>query len=288
MAITREEFEQIRGFIQEFSGITLGDDKEYLVETRLTSIMVQHGCQTYSELYRKLRTDSGALRNKVIDAMTTNETLWFRDDSLFSAIEGDLVPWLIERASRNKVRIWSAACSTGQEPYSIAMLLDRALERKPSVPASRFEIVATDLSPSALFIAGKACYSQLALSRGMREDFKRRYFTKQGPSYELVPKIRSMVSFRQFNLVESFALLGKFDLILCRNVLIYFSEDIKRNIYAKLVNSLHPDGMLSIGSSESPRGITDVFSQAMVGRAALYQPNRMASRGNRISSRMKA
>jgi len=204
------------------------------------------------------------------------------------ALERDVVPWLVERASRGKVRIWSAACSTGQEPYSVAMLLDRALERKPSLSASRFEILATDLSPSALYIAGTGRYSQLALSRGMRDDFKNRYFTKRGPTYELVPKIRSMVSFKQFNLVDSFSLLGKFDLILCRNVLIYFSEEIKRNVYAKLVSSLHPDGMLSIGSSESPRGITDAFSQALIGRAALYRPNRGAGGRSGIGSVLEA
>lgn len=288
MAITREEFHQIRDFLQEVSGIALGNDKEYLVETRLTTIMVQNGCTTFTDLYRKLRSDTGPLRNKVIDAMTTNETLWFRDDSLYSALEQDVVPWLVERAARSKVRLWSAACSTGQEPYSVAMLIDRALERKPSIPASRFEIVATDLSPSALFIAKTAHYSQLALSRGMRADFKDRYFTKQGLSYELVPKIRSMVTFRQFNLVDSFALLGKFDFILCRNVLIYFSEETKRNIYTKLASSLHPDGMLSIGSSESPRGITDAFSQALFGKAALYRLNKGPGSGNTIANRFKA
>jgi chemotaxis protein methyltransferase CheR len=122
----------------------------------------------------------------------------------------------------------------------------------------------------------------------MREDFKHRYFAKQGMTYELSPKIRSMVKFQQFNLVNSFALLGKFDLILCRNVLIYFSDEIKRNVYAKLVNSLHPDGLLSIGSSESPRGVTDALSQALFGKAVLYRPNRGVNTNSSAADRFLA
>ncbi len=276
MAITAKEFQMMKDFLKTHSGIALGDGKEYLLESRLTTLMVQNGCETFAELHRKLQAGAGPLRNKVIDAMTTNETLWFRDDSFFSTIEKDIVPWLIKRAATRKVRIWSAACSTGQEPYSIAMLIDSALGRTRSVSPSRFEILATDLSPSAMFMAVSARYSQLALSRGMRPEFKTRYFHSNGLAFELDQKIRAMVTFKQFNLMDSYSLLGRFDIILCRNVLIYFSDELKKNIYGKLSGSLLPDGMLSLGSSESPRGITDALSSELFGKTTFYRSVRGA------------
>ncbi len=272
MAITEKEFQLMKDYLREHSGITLGDGKEYLLESRLTTLMVQNGCETFTDLHKMLQAGTEPLRVKVIDAMTTNETLWFRDDSFFSVFEKEIVPRLIKRASMGKVRIWSAACSTGQEPYSIAMLIDHALGRSPSVPNTRFEILATDLSPSAIFMATSARYSQLALSRGMRPDFKDRYFNENGLAYELDQKIRAMVTFKQFNLMDSFALLGKFDIILCRNVLIYFSDELKKSIYGKLSTSLLPDGMLALGSSESPRGITDALTSELLAKTAFYRP----------------
>ena len=272
MSITREEFNLLREYIKEQSGIALDYGKEYLIESRLTFLMVQCGCLNFGELYRKLVKDNGNLRNKVIDAITTNETLWFRDDTFFNALADNVVPWLIERARSREVRIWSAACSTGQEPYSIAMLIENAVSKggSGSPPFERFEILATDISPSAIFMAVSARYSHLAISRGMREDFLSRYFNKDGAVYELDKKIRSIVKFKQMNLKDSFMHLGKFDFILCRNVLIYFSDDFKRDIYSKVCMVLQPDGLLAIGASESLSHLTSHFEQSLAGESVLY------------------
>ncbi|MBF0623819.1 MAG: protein-glutamate O-methyltransferase CheR [Magnetococcales bacterium] len=279
MAISREEFDLIRSFVHEHSGIQIGEGKEYLVENRLTVLMVQNGCKDFIELHKKLVADAGPLRAKVVDAMTTNETLWFRDASFFSAVSDFIVPQLMEKAARQpQVRIWSAACSTGQEPYSIAMLLDHARRKsrgQQAPPLEKFQILATDISPSVLVIAAAGRYNQLAISRGMREAFLERYFNKTGTmAYEVDPAIRKLVTFQQFNLKNSFDGLGPFDLILCRNVLIYFSNELKAEIYRKLHARLTPDGLLAIGASESPRGYTSNFEQVMVGGAALFRPKK--------------
>jgi chemotaxis protein methyltransferase CheR len=275
MAISKEEFNLIRQFVHDHSGILINDGKEYLVENRLTILLVQNGCDSFLQLHQKLQTDSGPLRTKVIDAMTTNETLWFRDDSFFSAMSNSVVPFLVKKATQQgKVRIWSAACSTGQEPYSISMLISEELQKlgPKAPPKSKFEIVATDISPSAIFIASTGRYSQLAISRGMKKQFLEQYFVKKGLAYETKPEIREVVQFKQFNLKDSFASHGQFDLILCRNVMIYFSDTLKREIYNKLHAGLVRDGLLAIGASESPRGFTNAFEQIMIGGSAMFRP----------------
>jgi len=277
MAISREEFDLFRGYIKEQCGIVLEYGKEYLIESRLTVLMVQNGCTNLKELYYKIISDRGELRNKVIDLITINETLWFRDDSFFEVLSNRVVPWLIERARTKKVRIWSAACSTGQEPYSVAMMIDKTLGSK--VDSGRqlqknFEILATDISSSAIFMAVAGRYSQLAISRGMREEYLIRYFKKDGGVYELDKGICSMVRFKHLNLKDNFSQIGLFDLIFCRNVLIYFSDDLKRQIYHKLYNALLPDGILALGASESAKGYTNDFEQFMIGKAILYRPVR--------------
>ena len=174
MAITPEEFQLMRTFLHDHSGILINEGKEYLLENRLVVLLVQHGCETFLELYKKLLVDTGPLRGKVVDAMTTNETLWFRDASFSAALESYVVPELINKAKQGcNVRVWSAACSTGQEPYSLAMLLDDYRKKMgSSIPKSAcFSILGTDLSPSAIAIAQGARYSQLAISRGMLADF---------------------------------------------------------------------------------------------------------------------
>ncbi|MGB0722401.1 MAG: CheR family methyltransferase [Gammaproteobacteria bacterium] len=271
------EFARLRDYIHRHSGIHLGEDKQYLVENRLSPIMALSGCRDFSDLLLKLQTDDGTLRAKVIDAMSTNETLWFRDESLFSALERDIVPELVRRARRRTVRIWSAACSTGQEPYSLAMLIDDALRREVGADPSRFEILGTDLSGTALQLARSGCYSQLALSRGMRPGFRERYFHRDGLSFELDSSIRERVTFRPFNLQEPFSALGriavqKFDLILCRNVLIYFDKKLKGDVYGRLAGVLRDDGLLAIGASESINGVSDAFVRTPYGKGVLYRP----------------
>lgn len=248
---------------------------EYLVENRLMVLLVQNGCNDFLELHQKLLVDKGPLRTKVVDAMTTNETLWFRDASFFNALFDHIIPALVKKGQQKpKIRIWSAACSTGQEPYSIAMLLDDALKKMgPSAPKRDiFSILATDISPTAIRMAKMGRYSQLAISRGMRANFLEQYFNKQGMVHEVIPEIRSMVTFQQFNLKESFAPHGALDFVMCRNVLIYFSDELKKQIYQKIHAGLVKDGLLAIGASESPRGYTSNFNQVMMGGAAMYRP----------------
>ncbi|MBF0177415.1 MAG: protein-glutamate O-methyltransferase CheR, partial [Magnetococcales bacterium] len=281
MTISPQEFDLIRSYVHEHSGIQIAEGKEYLVENRLNVLMVQAGCQDYIQFHAKLQVDAH-LGAKVIDAMTTNETLWFRDASFFSAIADFVVPELLQKGRQQpRVRIWSAACSTGQEPYSIAMLLDHGIRKSSDAtpPLDRFEILATDLSSTALMIAKAGRYSQLAISRGMRQAFLERYFVSQANnlSYEVDSVIRRIVTFRPFNLKESFAELGQFDLILCRNVLIYFSNELKSSIYQKLHASLAPQGLLAIGASESPRGYTSEFDQVVLGGSTLYRPKKTSN-----------
>ncbi|MBF0423974.1 MAG: protein-glutamate O-methyltransferase CheR [Magnetococcales bacterium] len=276
MAISKEEFKLISGFLHEHSGILVGEGKEYLVENRLTVLLVQNGCENFRDLYDKLKKDTGPLRNKVIDAMTTNETLWFRDASFATAVTETVIPALIAKAATHPIRIWSAACSTGQEPYSIAMLLHEGVGNMGAKgpPMAKFKIVGTDISPSAIAIAKAARYSQLAISRGMKPEFLEKYFSKTGMVHEVKPEIRAMVEYKQFNLKDDFSQHGQFDFVMCRNVLIYFNEDLKKEIYQKIHRVLAKDGWMAIGASESPRGYTDAFEQVVVKGAALFRPKR--------------
>ncbi len=273
MAISKEEFDLFRDYIKSKSGITLNYGKEYLVENRLSVLMAQNGCENLKDLYKKISLNGSALGKKVIDAMTTNETLWFRDATFVESVENKIIPWLVKKAQTKTIRIWSAASSTGQEAYSIAMLIDSALTKLGSAApaASRFQIIGTDISPSVIFIAVAGRYSQLAVSRGMRPEFLTRYFKKEGVTYTIDEKLRKMVSFKQLNLTDSFLTMGKFDLILCRYVLIYFDEELKLKICSKFHQALDSESLLSIGATESLRGATD-FSRIMTGRSTLYYP----------------
>ncbi|MBF0193610.1 MAG: protein-glutamate O-methyltransferase CheR [Magnetococcales bacterium] len=271
MAISKEEFNMISEILKEYSGIVVNPGKEYLIENRLNVLLAQNGCENYVQFYKKIKRDL-ALRSKFIDALTTNETLWFRDNSFFGGLTDVVIPQLLEHSKKQKVRIWSAASSTGQEPYSVAMLLDY-VGRKNNIKfdINRFSILGTDISPTALQTAKQARYSKMTLSRGMRDEFLPRYFIKQVTTYEITPNIRNIVTFKPFNLKEHFDSLGKFDLILCRNVLIYFSDDFKRQIFTKMRNTLSKNGYLAIGASESPRGLTTEFKQVRIGQSVMYQ-----------------
>jgi len=235
--------------------------------------MAQSGCANLKDLYKKISLNGNALGKKVIDAMTTNETLWFRDSTFVDAVENKVVPWLVKKAYKQTVRIWSAASSTGQEAYSMAMLIDSALRKAGAgaPPASRFQIIGTDISPSVIFMAVSGKYSQLAVSRGMRPEFLTRYFKKDGVVYSVDEKLRNMVTFKQLNLKDSFLTMGKFDLILCRYVLIYFTDELKLKICSKFHRALQPDSLLTIGATESIHGAKE-FTRILTGKSTLYYP----------------
>ncbi len=260
--------------MHDHSGIAIQSGKEYFVASRLGALLAQNGCQDFSSFFNLLERDAGPLRTQVVDALTTHETLWFRDESFFNALAEEILPRLVEKSrTRSRIRIWSAAAATGQEAYSVAMLLDFVgRKRDPHFNLNKFSILATDISLSSLAIARQGRYNHLAISRGMRSEFLEHYFSREGEIHEVIPTIRQMVQFEPFNLKHDFFTLGTFDLILCRNVLIYFTDDLKREICARMRAALvRPDGYFAIGASESLLGMNVGFQQITIGRAVLYQ-----------------
>jgi len=266
MNISQEEFDLLRSYIQKHCGILVGDEKSYLIESRLAQLVVESGSTDFKQFYIKAKNDSaGALRDKIIDAMTTNETLWFRDGGPWKLLKEVLLPAFIETlASRKKmrIRIWSAACSTGQEPYSIAMLIEDllSLPSAKGVRPEQFEIMATDISPSVLFLAISGRYNQIAISRGLDDLHKNKYFEQKGRVWEIKPFLRKRITFKQFNLQHSFSPLGTFDLVLCRNVAIYFSTEFKKDLFSRIAATLRVNkGCLLLGSTESLIGYSEEF-----------------------------
>jgi chemotaxis protein methyltransferase CheR len=206
--------------------------------------------------------------------MTTNETFWFRDAKPWALMRETILPQLVEAARAkpgSKIRIWSAACSTGQEPYSIAMVIDDVLQsgRYPGVRLEQFEIMATDISPSVLFLANSGRYNQLAMSRGLPENYKAKYFTQQGKIWVVNPSLKSRITFKKFNLQDHPSTLGKFDFVLCRNVAIYFTDQFKRELFRRIHGVLNLPGFFLLGSSESLVGYSTDF-EMKEGQGAIY------------------
>ncbi|WP_341806422.1 protein-glutamate O-methyltransferase CheR [Pseudomaricurvus alcaniphilus] len=253
-------FDAFRQYLRRVSGIALAENKQYLVEVRLRRIMTDMGLGNLTDLVELLQLPgSRALRGQVVDAMTTNETYWFRDQYPFECLRRTLLPELLARADHTPVRIWSAACSTGQEPFSISIAAQESYHS--GADARPVEIVATDLSSRVLGQALAAEYDQLAITRGLDDSQVRDYFQRSddGASWRLKPHLQERVSFRALNLLDSYASLGQFDLIFCRNVLIYFDSDAKQDILRRLHRALKPNGILFLGASEGVANLTDLF-----------------------------
>lgn len=260
-------FGDICRFIEEKCGIVLNEQNAHLLESRMTNIQNATLVKTLEELQYKLCVlrDDATLRI-VIEAITTNETFWFRDKALWVMLEQlFLTDWLnkLQKDKSRKIKIWSAACSYGQEPYSVAMCIMNYLKRHPLSEAqlSDFEIIATDISYGALNIATQGKYDAISMSRGLQESDKEAYFTQEGEMWRLKDSIKAAVSFQQFNLVEDPYRSDAYDLVLFRNVLIYFSENNKKEIYKKIAQSLKVDGSLCIGSSELMEDSQHLFSR---------------------------
>jgi len=254
--ISLEEFRLIRDYIEEHCGIHLTDDKVYLVETRLTTLMVEQGCKAFGDLYQKSLADrTNALRDKIIEAITTNETFWFRDLHPFGILNEVLFKQLaddVQSGRRAKIRIWCSACSTGQEPYSIAMTFLEYMRQYPGLRPEHLEILATDISSTVLFLSKLGRYDSFSMSRGLAEDLKNRYFvTTDNKIWTISNDIKKMVTFKKLNLQESFNHIGKYDIVFCRNILIYFSLEFKQDILKRIANLLRPNGYLFLGASES-------------------------------------
>lgn len=273
--IDSREFQLLRDYIEKHCGIHLDESKTYLVENRLLTLMIENGCKNYAEFYYKAIGDaSNTLRDKIIDAMTTNETLWFRDTSPFKVLQYELLPVFAKEYSagkRNKLRVWSAACSTGQEPYSIGMIIQEFSKTNPAINLSSVEIIATDISPSVLFLAKAARYDSIVISRGLPEDMRNRYFEPSGKVWILKDLIKNMVTFKKLNLQEDFRSLGNLDIVFCRNVLIYFSDDFKKDVLSRIALLLKPSGILFVGASESVSNYSSIFSMLTYERALYYK-----------------
>jgi chemotaxis protein methyltransferase CheR len=268
--VNPQDYEFLRKLLKERSGLDLSADKQYLVESRLVPLARKVGLAGIAELAARMKGGDAQLTTDVVEAMTTNETFFFRDKIPFDHLRDTILPALVQsRASRRTLRIWSAACSTGQEPYSIAMCLK---EKAATLAGWRIEIVGTDLSQEVLEKSKAGIYSQFEVQRGLPIQLLVRYFAQIGEMWQLNADIRGMVQYRQLNLLQDFSSLGKFDVIFCRNVLIYFDQETKAAIFERIAKVVEPDGMLMLGAAESVVGITDAF-RPYPEKRGLYQPN---------------
>jgi len=257
--MTGADFAFIAQFLKDRSGLIITQDKMYLLETRLTSILRDNNLSSLTALVELLRQPGATkVKDQVVDAMTTNETSFFRDNHPFEALRKSVIPGLIERrAATRNLRIWSAACSTGQEPYSLAMMLK---DNFPVLGGWKVEIVATDLSPSVLDRAREGIYSTFEVQRGLPIQMLVRHFDQQEPNWQIKRELRQTITFRALNLLEDFSVLGQFDVVLCRNVLIYFDQPTKTRILGAIARRIVPDGFLLLGGAESVFGLSDAFA----------------------------
>ncbi len=264
------EYEYLRKFLKDSSGLDLSADKQYLIESRLLPLARKAGLPGIGELVQKLQAGSTALIASVVEAMTTNETFFFRDKVPFDHFRETIMPEVIKaRAGKRSLRIWCAAGSTGQEPYSLAMCLK---EMGAALTGWRVEIIATDLSQEVLEKAKSGIYSQFEVQRGLPIQMLMKYFKQNGETWQINPELRAMIQHRQLNLLHDFAQLGTFDVIFCRNVLIYFDQDTKINIFNRLARQIEPDGFLVLGAAETVVGLTDTF-RPIPEKRGVYRPN---------------
>jgi chemotaxis protein methyltransferase CheR len=268
--VTPLDYEFLRKLLKERSGLDLSADKQYLLESRLIPLARRAGVPGLPELVQKLKGGAEALIAEVVEAMTTNETFFFRDKVPFDHFKGTIMPEMLHaRASRRSLRIWCAASSTGQEPYSIAMCLK---ELGAALTGWRVEIIATDLSQGVLEKSRAGLFSQFEVQRGLPIQLLVKHFTQTGELWQLNADVRAMVQFRQLNLLQDFSHLGVFDIIFCRNVLIYFDQDTKTNVFGRLAKVIEPDGFLIMGAAETVVGLTEAF-KPYPERRGLYIPN---------------
>jgi chemotaxis protein methyltransferase CheR len=273
--ITPSEYEDFRRFLEDDCGILLGDNKHYLVQSRLNKMVVDDGVSSLGDLVGRLRRErsGGALREQVIEAMTTNETFWFRDNHPFRILTEQVLPDFAQRKVRAP-KIWSAACSTGQEPYSISIIVQEYLRQSPG-SLSDVQVTATDISPAVIEDAKKGFYDAMAVARGLPADIKSRYFVRDTAHWEerwrVSDEVRRRVRFTHGNLLASYSALGRFDAIFCRNVLIYFSSESKIDILKRMADCLNPGGYLFLGASEAITQYSDAFDMVRCNPGVVYR-----------------
>lgn len=255
--IDPQDYNEFSRFLADCCGLVLGSNRQYLVSSRLSRLLDEFSFGSVEELLRALRSAANpALKSRVIDAMTTNETSWFRDGYPFEILHQVILPELTSQ--KRPIRIWSAAASTGQEPYSIAMVLAEWAGSNP-LKATNASILATDLSETALAEARTGVYDGLSIVRGLSEERRKRFFETVANGHRIKPELQRQVRFQKLNLLDSYALLGKFNIVFCRNVLIYFSAETKRQVFDGLARQMDPGGYLFIGASESVTPYTKAF-----------------------------
>lgn len=268
VSFTPVEYKNFQSFLEKACGIVLGENKHYLVSSRLHRLMKESEIPTLQALVDTLiKTTNSSLRSKVIEAMTTNETLWFRDTYPFEVLSQTIFEEY-KQQKKTSIKIWSAACSSGQEPYSMSMIADEYTKKNLGF---RLDITATDISQAIITEAKQAQYDALALARGLSEERKRQYFSPAGDQWQVNANIRSRVKFREINLLQSYSALGKFDAIYCRNVLIYFSAESKTDILKRMAQSLNPRGFLMLGASESIAQYCDKFEMVRASTGVVYR-----------------
>ncbi len=270
ITISDQEYRDFCRFLEAQCGIVLGDSKQYLVRSRLSPLVTKYKLASLSDLLRDVVSGRNReLRIAAVDAMTTNETLWFRDTYPFTVLAERLLPEMA--ANKRPIKIWSAASSSGQEPYSMAMTVLEVQQRRPGFLPS-VSITATDISPSMLDMCKAGVYDSLALGRGLSPERRRAFFEDVGEGrMKVKDSLKRMVNFRPQNLMENYSLLGKFDIIFCRNVLIYFSPEMKAKVLSQMANNLNPGGYLLLGASESLTGLTDKFEMVRCNPGIIYK-----------------
>ncbi len=268
--MTPPDYEYLRKLLKDHSGLDLSADKQYLIESRLLPLSRKCGVPGIGELVQKMKAGSSSIIAQVVEAMTTNETFFFRDKIPFDHFRDTIMPEMLKaRAGRKSIRIWCAAGSTGQEPYSLAMSLK---EMGAALAGWRVEIIATDLSTEVLEKSKSGVYSQFEVQRGLPIQLLVKYFKQNGELWQISPELRAMVQHRQLNLLHDFSQLGTFDIIFCRNVLIYFDQDTKISIFGRLAKAMEGDGFLVLGAAETVVGLTDVF-KPFPDKRGLYRPS---------------
>lgn len=273
VAISREEMPVWSRYIQEICGIHLDDSKGYLLETRLGCLLSEVNASNFSELFYKAKADGTAkLRGKIIEAITTNETSFFRDTAPFDLLRHKLIPDLIDRRSKTggriPIRIWSAACSTGQEAYSTGIVLKELLG---DLDRYDIRILGTDISNKVVAKASYGEYGRMELERGLSPETLTRHFTQSGERWRIRDEIRAMAMFRTLNLLEPFSFPNPFDIIFCRNVAIYFTEADKSRLFRNMAKFLARDGGLIIGATESISGLCPELEPKRYMRSVFYQ-----------------
>lgn len=275
VAITADEISTLTKYVYALCGVSLDASKAYLLESRFKPLLSKYGLSSYMELYQRAVADkSGEMEKDIVSAITTNETLFFRDNAPFEVLKYKILPDIIDARSKVyagrpiPIRIWSAACSTGQEVYSIAIALVETLGR---LDRYQISILGTDISDEAIAKASYGKYNKFEIERGLPMNVLNRYFTSTGDGWRIKDEIRAMAVFKKFNLMKPFTGLGRFDVVFCRNVAIYFTHHDKRAVFEKIAGVLEPDGALIIGSTESLSGVTTMFEPRRYMRAVFYQ-----------------